>query len=174
MIRDLVGRPLKWTQPRALHRHFELRDGEEVVATLGFRGEFGSFATTETADGNRTFKRVGFWQTRVTICVAGTDREIASFRNNTWTAGGTLELADGRKFPANSNFWKSSYEFKNEAGESLVQFRRIGGPFHLSSQVEVRPAAASLVELPWLVALGWYLAIKMHDDAAGGAAAAAG
>jgi hypothetical protein len=48
-----------------------------------------------------------------------------------------------------------------------------GGVLHLSSTVEILPEAAALAELPWLVALGWYLAVKMHDDAGGVAAAAA-
>lgn len=172
-IRDLVGRELKWIQPHATRRAFELRDGEEMVATLGFRSAFGSFATAQTADGSWTFKRVGFWQTRVTICPAGSENEIAAFKNNTWSAGGTLELADGRSYRANTNFWMTRYAFEDKAGEPLIQFTKIGGTFHRSSLAVVSPAAANLAETPWMVALGWYLAIKMQDDAAGAGAAAA-
>lgn len=172
-LRDLVGRELEWTQPRAMKREFELRDGDETIAQLHFRSTFGSFATAEAAGASWTFKRVGFWQTRVTICPAGSDGEIASFRINTWNAGGTLELADGRQLRANTNFWMSVYEFMNEVDEPLVRFRKVGGVLHLSSTVEILPAAAALPELPWLVALGWYLAVKMHDDAAGTAASVA-
>src|SRR5262249_13851170 len=50
-LRELVGRELKWTQPRATKRDFDLLDGEEIVATLRFRSFFGSFATAGTADG---------------------------------------------------------------------------------------------------------------------------
>ncbi len=32
-MQDLVGRELKWVQPRAMKREFELRDGDEVAAT---------------------------------------------------------------------------------------------------------------------------------------------
>src|SRR5262245_7015447 len=42
---------LKWIQPGAVKRSFELRDGEEVLGTLKFRNLFGSFATGESADG---------------------------------------------------------------------------------------------------------------------------
>ena len=172
-MRQLVGRELKWTQPRAMKREFELMDGDEIAATLRFRSSFGSFATAETADGAWTFKRVGFWQTRVTICPAGSENEIAVFRNNTWSVGGTLELPDGRGYRANTNFWATSYEFKNDQDEPLARFTRITGVIHLSSKVEITPAGARLAELPWLVALGWYLAVKMHDDAGAGAAAGA-
>src|SRR5262245_28986273 len=112
-IHDFVGRELEWTQPGAMKREFELRVGDEIVATLKFRSLFGSFATAVTADGSWTFKRVGFWHTRVTICPAESDREIATFRNATWTAGGTLELSDGRKLKANTNAWMTRYELKN-------------------------------------------------------------
>jgi len=172
-IRLSIGRELKWTQPSGMRREFELRDGDELVATLRFRSAFGSFATAETAEGSWTFKRVGFWSTRVTICPAGSEQEIAAFRNSTWHGGGTLELADGRRYRASTNFWQSRYEFQDPAEKPLVRFQRIGGLFHLSAQVEIAQAAAELPELPWLVALGWYLAVKMHDDAGGAAAAAA-
>ncbi len=171
-IADLVGRELEWKQPRATKREFELRDGDEIVSALRFRSLLGSFATADTSDGSWTFKRVGFWKTRVTICAAGSETEIASFHNNTWSSGGTLTLADGLSFRANTNFWMSKFEFSSEAGEPLVRFRKLGGVIHLSSKMEVLPAAAAMPQLPWLVALGWYLAVKMHDDATAGAAAA--
>ncbi len=172
-LKDLVGRELKWIQPQVTRREFELRDGEEVVATLSFRSTFGSLATAQTAEGSWTFKRVGFWQTHVTICPAGSTDEIGAFRNNTWSAGGTLELPKGPAYRANSNMWATRYGFQDAAGEPLIQFTKIGGVFHRSSMVVVSPAAADLAEMPWMVALGWYLAIKMQDDSAGAAAAAA-
>jgi len=173
LLRDLAGRELHWVQPKAMRRDFELRDGEDIVATLSFRSAFGSLATVEAAEGSWTLKRVGFWKTRVTVRAAGSDDEIAVFTNNTWSAGGTLETADHLTFRANTNFWMTSYQFSNEQDETLVRFTKVGGVFHLSSRVEIHPAGARLAALPWLVALGWYLAVKMHDDAAGGAAAAA-
>ena len=172
-VRDLVGCELKWVQPRALKREFELRDGEEVVATLGFRSLLGTFATAGTADGSWTFKRSGFWRTHVTVRPSGSDSEIAIFRNSTWSGGGTLDLPDGRHFPANTNFWGSTYEFKDAGGVPLVRYRRITGVLHGSCLVEVTPAAVPLGELPWLVPLGWYLAVMMQQDSAGAAAAAA-
>ena len=143
-IRDLVGRELKWTQPRALKRDFELKDGDEVVATLRFRSLFGTLATADTADGNWDLQASGLLVDSRDGLHRRTESEIATFRNNTWSAGGTLELADGRKFPANTNFWMSTYEFKDEAGGSIVRYHKIGGPLHLSSKVQVQPAAARL------------------------------
>ena len=89
---ELIGRELKWVQPHALKMEYELRAGEMLAATLHFRSSFGSFATATSADGSWTFKRVGFWQTRVTVRTSGTETDLAVFRNNTWSGGGTLEF----------------------------------------------------------------------------------
>src|SRR5262245_28743971 len=164
---------LSWTQPSAMKRDFELSVEGETVATLSFRSIFGSLAIARAAEGSWTFKRVGFWNPRVTVRSEGSEEEIAVFTNNTWSAGGTLEVKDGRRYRANSNFWMTSYEFKDEAEQPLVRFVRMRGALHISSQVEITPAGEKLAELPWLVSLGWYLAVKMHDDAAAGGAAAA-
>ncbi len=171
-IADWIGHELKWVQPQTLKMEYELRAGETQVATLRFRSAFGSLATAESAEGCWTFKRVGFLRTRVTIRVCGTESEIATFRNNTWNSGGTLELPDGRGFQANSNFWQTQYEFKNAAGENLFRYRNIGGVLHASSAVEIEPAAASVPELPWMVLLGWYLVVMMQSDSGAAAAAA--
>jgi hypothetical protein len=55
----------------------------------------------------------------------------------------------------------------DEDGQPLVSYRRIGGMTSLSAAVEVEPAGAGLRELPWLVLLGWYLAVMLHQDSMG-------
>jgi hypothetical protein len=173
-LRERVGTDLRWIQTHALRREFELRSGEETVSTLAFRSTFGSLASAQSDDGRWTFKRVGFWRSHVTVREAGSETDLAVFRNNTWTAGGTLELADGRAYRANTNFWMTSYQFTDASDQPLVRFTHVGGMFHLSCDVQVEPAGVKLAELPWLVALGLYLVVKLRDDASGAAAAAAG
>jgi hypothetical protein len=165
-IADLAGRELKWEQPSALKNEYELRAGDELAATLRFRGLWGSFATGESADGCWTFKRVGFWETRATIRACGEETNIASFKNNTWSGGGTLELPDGRTFPATTaNMWHTKLEINTESGETLIEYKS-GGFLHLSATVEIQPNAVSMPELPWIVMLGWYLIVMMNTDAA--------
>src|SRR4029078_872051 len=120
---NLGTRELEWTQARALKMQYELRAGNEVVVTLRFRSSFGFFATAESADGCWTFKRVGFFQTKVTIRACTEDKEIAVFMNNTWSGGGTLELHDGRKLLATTNLWQSKLEFKTESEQAILHFR---------------------------------------------------
>jgi len=172
-IAEVVGQQLKWVQPSVLAMQYELRAADELAATLRFRSCFGSFATGESADGCWTFKRIGFWQTRVTVRACGEDVDRATFRNNTWSGGGTLELSGGRKFLATTNFWQTNLEFQDELGGTLIKFKS-GGLLHLSATVDLEPNAVSLPVLPWMVMLGWYLTVMMHLDsatAAGGAGA---
>ena len=104
MGRIQLGRELIWRQPSATKDEHELRDGDQLVATLRFKSALGTLATAETADGCWTFKRVGFWHPRVTIRECGAEADLAVFRNNTWSDGGQLDLPGGRAFRANMNF----------------------------------------------------------------------
>jgi hypothetical protein len=165
-LAELIGQELEWVQPHALRMEYELRAGDTVTATLHFRSSLGSFATGTSADGSWTFKRVGFWQTQVTVRPSGQEIDLAVFKNNTWSGGGTLELPDGRKYLANTNFWASQYEFKTEADEALISYKKIGGILHMSAAVEIYPAAKDLPEMPWMVLLGWYLTVMMQRDSA--------
>jgi hypothetical protein len=162
-IADLIERELTWSQPRAFKMEYELRAGEELAATLRFRTMVGTMATGESADGCWTFKRVGFWHPRVTIRARDSEQEIAVFRNNTWQSGGTLELPDGRHLQASTNFWATRFAFTGPGDEPLVEFTT--GMIRPSATVTVRPSAARLTELPWIVMLGWYLVVMMQSDA---------
>ena len=99
-ISELIPCDLKWIQPSTFRMLYELRANAELAGTLGFRSAFGTFATGESGDGCWTFKRVGFFQTRATIRVCGEADDLAIFRNNTWSGGGTLEVRGGEKFLA--------------------------------------------------------------------------
>jgi hypothetical protein len=165
-LTELIGHKLKWVQPHAMRMEYELREGDKIAATLNFRSSFGSFATASSTDGTWTFKRVGFFQTKVTIRESGKNNDLAIFRNNAWSGGGALEFPDGRKYLADTNFWSTRYEFRNEMDEALITCRNIGGLMHLSSEVEIHPLARNLADMPWMTMLGWYLMIMMHMDSA--------
>lgn len=158
--------PLRWQQPSASKMEYELLADETLAGTLRFRSMFGSLATAESADGCWTFKRVGFWQPKVTVRVCDTPSDLATFTNNTWSGGGTLTLADGRRLLASTNMWTTQYELKTETEASLVRYK-LRGVIHLSSTVEIQPTAVGMPELPWLVPFGWYLAVLMYMDSSG-------
>ena len=170
-IVEIVGQPLEWTQPSALKMQYELRSDDAIVATLGFRSSFGSFATGQSADGCWTFKRVGFWQTRVTIRECNGEKEVGQFRNNVWKGGGGLELPDGRRFLATTNIWETKLEFQDGSGAPLLQLKS-RGVIHAAAAVEILPRVVEIPELPLMVLLAWYVVVMMHQDSAGATAAA--
>ena len=163
---ELIGQELNWMQPHALKMEYELYAGNTVAANLLFRSSFGSFATATSLDGSWTFKRVGFWQTKVTIRASGAETDLAFFKNNTWNGGGTLEFPGGRKYLANTNFWATQFEFTKETGEALISYKNIGGMLHMSSCVKIHALAKDIPEMPWMVSLGWYLTVMMYMDSA--------
>lgn len=168
MIRliEALQQELKWEQPSALRMEYELSASGGLIATLRFRSSFGSLATVESADGCWTFKRAGFFQTRISVRVCGSETEIATFRNNTWSGGGALELPDRSSLKATTNFWQTRLEFRAENDEWLIRFEP-GGILHVYSRVEIGPQAREVLEkFPWLVSLGWYLMILLRSDSA--------
>lgn len=162
---QVTGPALQWMQPSAWREAYELRAGDDVVATLRFRSAFGTLAMAETAEDCWTFKRTGFWKTRVTVRRCNAEQDVAIFHNNTWNGGGTLALANGRRYQASTNTWQTRYEITDEAGESLLLFA-IGGVFRQSAQVTIQPAAVRLDTLPLLLTLSWYLVVMMYQDSA--------
>jgi hypothetical protein len=162
--------PLRWSQPSALRSEYELRAGDELAGTLKLRSMFGTLADAEGGDGTWTFKRVGFWRNGATIRRAGSDEDIAVFRNNTWAAGGQLDFANGGRFRATTNFWMTRFEFHTESEQLLLRFR-FGGVFRRAADVEVTDAAKRLAEWPLLVHFGWYLLVMLDRDAGATAAA---
>ena len=163
-IAGLLDRELKWEQPSGFKEEYELRSGEELVATLRFRSSYGSLATGESGDGCWTFKRVGFWQPRVTVRRCNEDDNSATYKNETFGNCGMLTLSDGQTLSAESNFWQTKFEFSDESGETLIQFKA-DGLLHHSSYVTVGPGAANMPDMPWMVMLGWYIVVMMRRDA---------
>ena len=138
-LADLSGLySLKWKQQMLFALAFELREVDEVVATLHFRGL--SFAKAETAEGTWTFECC-FWPMKVTVRDAD-HTEIATYR------GKTLTLADGRVWRSKSDFVTHDFEFRNEKDEPLVKYQEVGYLFRKSSYMVITPEGAELPELP--------------------------
>lgn len=164
-LSDAGTQPLHWKQIRLFDSTYDLAGGDDVFAQMTFRTVFGSFARLETAGGAWTFKRVGFWRTRVTVRQEGSPVDLATFEHDTWTGGGTLRLADGRAMRVTTSFWRSRIEFQLDDGAPLFRYETEGF-MQLGASLEICPAGAALPELPWLLGFGWYLVVMTHHDAA--------
>jgi len=170
-IKEVALGGLLWVQPSRMKQEFELRAGEEVVGTL--RWERASLATGETANQSWTFKREGFWHPRITVRVAGSDDNIATFQPG-WAGGGTLELEGGGQLRlAAANFWHSQWDWIDAQNQPLIHFKSHQGLLKVEGEVEIEPSAIPLADLPLLVVLGWYLLVLFGRDAAAASAAAA-
>ncbi|HNX43957.1 MAG TPA: hypothetical protein PLJ84_03290 [Bacteroidales bacterium] len=162
-ISDFCGRELQWMQPRMTEPYFELKAADEKVASLKFKNAFGSFAEGTFAGGIWTFKRQGFLSSVVTIREKGYENNLAVYRNNTWSEGGTLEIPDGVKYKVNSNYWNEQFEYTGESGNLLIQCTKISG-FKLHARLEIFPDACELDKYPWMLLLGWYLAVMSSRE----------
>jgi len=162
--------PLAWQAERG-GRAFELRSGDQVVATLAFEKTFGSLATGRTAVGAWTFKRAGFLQPRVTVREAGAELDLAVF-HPTWTGSGEVEFRSGARVHWRSfGFWSREWAFVRGAEERLVTFRPDDDVSSPGSRVELSAAARRMPEAGVLLCLGIYLrALAMHEAAAAAAA----
>ena len=162
----------EWIQPRTFDRHFELRAEGERLGALVFRSSTGTLARAETGAGCWTFKRVGFLNPRVSLRVAEEEDDLGEFQPKLW-GGGLLTLRDGATFGwSSSNFWMTSWTFRDAGGHALVEFspgvanQRLRDALKNQASVSIEPAAIGESHLPLLVTFGMYLLVLRQDDAA--------
>jgi hypothetical protein len=172
-IQDAAPSNLSWQQPQALRCEYELRAGDELLATLRKTSTFGSAMDAEIGASRFTFKPEGFFRSRITVQETGAAGEPAVFQSG-FCGGGRLALPDGRSYRWKmTSFWGSSrWAFVDDSDRPLVRFKSRNRLFRAGSDVEVGPGALALPELPVLILLGWYLLLRIQQDSAGAAAAA--
>jgi hypothetical protein len=158
---EVAERLLAWEPVGS--RAFELRSGRETLATLRWQTACGSLAAGEAAEGRWTFKRVGFFRTRITVRAAGSDLDMAEM--SAAERRRMLVFADGR-----SCRWgrvaRGSREsaFFDATDRPLVRFsgrRAHPGP---RISVAIEPAGAQSRDLPLLVLLGAYRLVLEYED----------
>lgn len=162
-IADFTGLGLRWSQPAGLERAYELRAGEELLATLRFRG--GSLAEAETVDGVWTLNRQGFLRPQVTVRRPGSESDVAVFRPY-WTGGGELVAGVGAGLEfVSANFWNSEWVWR-DANQLLVTYREPHGLLKANAAVEIAAEARQLTTIGLLTVLGWYLILLFGRDMA--------
>ena len=87
LIQEAADPELTWRQPSAFKEHYELRAGDEVLATLAWGSPWGTLAIVRTAEGEWTFKRSGFWQQRIGVRPVGSERR-SPFGRRLWRSTG--------------------------------------------------------------------------------------
>jgi hypothetical protein len=169
LIRDVAATDLHWIQPEILSRHWELRTGEEVIATLKWEKMTGSLATATAADGTWTFKRSGFLNVRVHVRAAGSDQDVAVFYPK-WTGNGTLEGPDGARVQWSSKgFFHAQWGWKTDQETEIMTLRSAPTILRHGAALHVEPAFQSRRDLSLLALFGFYLTIMISEDAAAAA-----
>ena len=165
-------RPLTWIQPKTFERRYELRTADGgLVATLVFATAFGSLATAASADGTWTFKRVGFFNPRVTVRETGEESDVAVFYPR-MLSGGTLETHEGTCRWESTNFWGTRWAFFDAEGAEVVSFSpgvekpKLSDAFKTQASVQINAPGHSPAKTALLVMLGWYLMILRQEETA--------
>jgi len=173
-IKEVADQVLRWTQPSSFKREFELRAGEDVLATLRWQKTFGSLALAESPGGAWTFKRSGFLTPTVSVRAQGSESTVAVLKPG-WRGEGTLQFSDGRRYQwVIAGFWRPQWTFAGEGGGPLIHFKYDLAFLQQTMEVEIEPGAGSLKDLPLLATLGWYLIVLMSEGGGGAAAAGGG
>jgi len=167
----------EWVQPKTCEDHFELRAGDELVATLTWKRMLSNLAEAQTAHGAWTLEQLGILNQRVEARQSGTGAVVATYYPGLM-GNGVLLWADGRKLKWEpTNFWRSNWAYFDGAGRQPVallegvQGARWRDALKTQFTVLVDEAGWTLAELALLAALGLYLIIWHRRSAAGAVAA---
>jgi hypothetical protein len=146
---EVCREELRWVKPKWLKRQYELRAGEEVVATLVRSG--GTGALGEWSGGRYVFSQKGWFNSRILVgddATADLNAPLATFTRR----GSVLTLADGRTlFWMKPSFWKSKRVWSDGAA-TLIEFDHASG--YASPQVTTTAEGVRLAELPLLTSAG--------------------
>lgn len=159
-----------WTRPKVFRRLYELRAGDDLVATLESPSLFSSAAIATTSDGQSLLRHTGLLRGRVLLTdLAGGEPRIR-FQPG-WFGAGTVHCSDGGEWTwKRSDFWGRTWCFESASGTPLLSFVRRPAWFRTAVAVEPSPEARRLAELPDLALLGFYLLLLMQRQAQAAAA----
>jgi hypothetical protein len=168
----------EWIQPKTFERRFELRVGDLLFGTLVFQKMTGSMAVARTDSGAWTFKRVGFFNPRITVRNDGSEADAGIYSPKWSGSSGTIQMADGTLYQwRHANFWATRMEWTDGGGRVLVTYQsgvensRLSDALKTQATMEFSQDARSVPDLPLLILLGWYLVILHQEDAAAAVAA---
>jgi hypothetical protein len=160
IVGNLEGRELAWAESRVTPGLFELRAGEEGLATLFWEEKYTALA--EMGPGRWRFKRVWGLNQREVVLDPVDGRELAAYKPSFLTSGGSLVFPTGRRFSwKNSSFWQSHKIWVDQDDRRLLHFQN--APLnHLPLTIE--PGAAQLPEFPLLTTFGAFLLLLAYRD----------
>ncbi len=161
----MIGRPLQWVHPNVFKQVYELRSGEERIATFTFPKAFSRLARAESQEGCWTLEEQGFWKSRIVIKRCEEENPVATVLLKAFSNVITFTVDQRRVFRISTNFWHTEYSVSTDMGELLVSLKVKHFAKH-AAEVELGRKSELLTEMPWLVFLLWYMAVTHERKAA--------
>jgi hypothetical protein len=172
-VKDFAGKTLEWARKGIMDRNYELRGGNEIVATITWTKIWGTLAEGTIGGIKYTLKRNGFFNPYITVRKPPFDEDVARLDMKIG-GNGTLQFPNGKRYSFQKmSFWGFKWSFTNENGDLIMT---VGAPSLVKSngEIVIEPGAASDRNLPLLVLLCWYTAVQMIEEATTAAASSAG
>lgn len=141
-IREQVGREMRWRRTRFIPRAFELRAGDEVLASLTWPKLIGRQAIATAAEGEWRFRRASLFSLRVVLEDAATGAQVGEYSSA--PLSGTLRLSDGREYGVGRDSLFGRFRLRRASGGEIAWFPRRpaftgGGPMQLEAAASAEP-----------------------------------
>lgn len=154
---DALEHEWVWTRPKLLTRGWELRSGDDVLATLESRGWLGTRMSGETSGGRWEIRHEGLLRGRTVLRREGDPGDHLVFKPG-WFGAGDVTCPDGTTLRwKRGDFWGRRWELLDADGHPQVEYVRRPAFFKSSTRVEASDAGRKLAALPELVLLGFFL-----------------
>jgi hypothetical protein len=148
-------------------RGFELKQYDQVVATLRRPSVWSSNFLAATSSENWVIRRGGFWGNKAEILDAASQQPIANFKS-AWGGKGTLIFSDGQTFfVVTRGIWHPEWAVTTDTGQPVLQLHTREKSVELHN-----PAALSESRLSLLVLFTLYR-VRQAEEAAVAASATA-
>ena len=157
-----------WTQPRMTERRFELSDGSKLVGMIEFPNWYGSRATGYVFGAAWTLKRSGFFRTRASARLDGSDNDLFVFELSGLGNKGTIQLASGEQLLLKSTGLMATTWILRSANDTELLQYKLSGILHQGAAVTVSAAGLRRPDLPLLLVGVMYVLVLLMADAAAG------
>jgi len=166
-LSDYPGIELKLHQNSILKREFELKSGDDLIAKLYYPKFLSDLAELTIWEETYEFYRPKFFSRDVNIRKKGYQNPFARFKNNFWGSRGVLKLPRGITLNMKFGFFRKQAEIYLGENELLVS---ILNRFSIKerSEIVIEKRSEIIDEHPWIVMLGFYLALLMKRSSATG------
>jgi hypothetical protein len=165
-IKSVDYHQLLWKQTKWGGRYFELLSSDERVGHLNWPKWLSDMAVAEGGDGKWIIDRVGFFRDRVVVTDVENGVEVASVEFD-WLGDGEVTLANGKVYNwYRTGILSNHWTLADENDDLVFEIKEWMHWFKHRADIELRVGSITRPELPFLIYLGWYLALMQMQDAA--------